>query len=276
MKKAAKAAANLLPPLSDIERLEVTKIHSIFEASNNITYERPFRSPHHSASSVAVVGGGSSPKPGEISLAHLGILFLDELPEYPRSILESLRQPMEDRQITISRTSYRIRFPADFMLVATMNPCPCGYLGDSQSECTCTHQQITSYQKRLSGPLLDRIDLVIPVSRASSDDLLSKRPVSNLLHAEAQRLIMKAIGVQQKRYNCCNRYNSSASSDEIDTLFNMRNDAREILIMANDKLKLSTRSYFKVIKVARTIADMEESDEITSSHISEALLYRKR
>ncbi len=272
----AKAAANLLPDLSNDEKLAITKIHSLTEATNDVASERPFRSPHHTASATSIIGGGNHPKPGEISLAHLGVLFLDEMPEYPRNVLESLRQPMEDRQITISRTGYKAKFPADFMLVATMNPCPCGYLGDPDHECTCTMQQIASYQKRLSGPLLDRIDLVVPVNKVPNDDLLDNKTLSNLQHSEAQKSIETAIRRQQERYKCCNFYNTAATTDVILTTFNLSTPAKDLIARANQKLALSARSYFKVIKVARTIADIANSEEILPNHVSEALQYRKR
>ncbi|MEI6237658.1 MAG: YifB family Mg chelatase-like AAA ATPase, partial [Candidatus Saccharibacteria bacterium] len=190
----AKTLANLLPELSKEEQIAVTKIHSLAgNISGEVVKNRPFRSPHHTASPISMIGGGSHAKPGEISLAHTGVLFLDEIPEYSRSTLESLRQPIEDRKIDISRASAHVTYPSDFMLVATMSPCPCGYLGDKTKECVCTNTQIMAYQKRLSGPLLDRIDLTINVSKVPSESLLTTETLNNSQHITAYGLIKSAI-----------------------------------------------------------------------------------
>ncbi|MDR0397908.1 MAG: YifB family Mg chelatase-like AAA ATPase [Candidatus Nomurabacteria bacterium] len=270
----AKAAVNLLPPLSDTEKLAVTKIHSVAGDIDNIVHERPFRAPHHSASATSVIGGGSKPKPGDISLAHLGVLFLDELPEYPRNVLEALRQPLEDKNVTISRTRYKLNYPADFMLIATMNPCPCGFLGDPDHECTCTSTQILAYQKRLSGPLLDRIDLVVSVSRVANKDLNTPVLLSDSQHKKALSEIQTSLSQQRERFSCSNIYNSSLSSHDTSVKLHVDDNARHILDVASDKLKLSARAYFKVIKVAQTIADMQGDEAITETHIGEALQYR--
>ncbi len=269
----AKALVDLLPPLSLHEQIEVTKLHSLSgEMASEALLSRPFRTPHHTASHISLIGGGRNPVPGEISLAHLGVLFLDELPEYPRASLEVMRQPLEDREIHIARANSRVNFPANFMLVATQNPCPCGYYGDDLQECNCSTTQILQYQKKISGPLLDRIDLVVHVGRVPHDELL-KKSKSNV--ADTLRLdIKRARTTQQKRYSSSTTSNATLSSQQIKKQFTLSEDVRNLLAQASQKLHLSTRSYFKIIKIARTIADLEQQDHISTKHISEALQYR--
>ena len=272
----ARALNNLLPPLQDSEIIEVTKLHNLGgESIDEIITRRPFRSPHHTASQASIIGGGTKAKPGEISLAHRGTLFLDELLEYPRSILESLRQPLEDRTISVSRTQGKYQYPADFILVGTMNPCPCGYYGDNEKACSCTSMQILNYQKRLSGPLLDRIDLTISVSRVAHEDLLGNKSLSDKQHKAYRSMIENAIAYQQNRYSSSNMYNGSITSQDIDKHISLKPEVKAFLVSSAKKLDLSARSYFKIIKVARTIADIDGDQDIETKHIAEALSYRQ-
>ena len=272
----ARAAANLLPNLSTEEKIAITKIYSIANNSSEVITSRPFRSPHHTASSVSIIGGGAHATPGEISLAHLGVLFLDEIPEFPRSVLEALRQPLEDKSISISRANQKTTYPANFMLIATMNPCPCGYAGDPTHQCTCTSNQILAYTKKLSGPLFDRIDMNISVNKVDNSDLLKPLKNSSEEHTVVKNKIAEAIKRQRSRYNRNDFYNSSLSSHEVSTLLKLSKSAEQFLYHASKKLDLSARSYFKVIKVARTIADLDDSPEITEKEIAESLTFRKR
>ena len=272
----ARAAANLLPDLTPKEQISITKLYSIANLSNEVISERPFRSPHHTASSVSVIGGGATALPGEISLAHHGVLFLDEIPEYPRSVLESLRQPLEDKKISISRANRKTTYPADFMLIATMNPCPCGYAGDPTHECTCSSNQIENYKKKLSGPLFDRIDMNIFVQKVDNADLLKPLPNKTNEHDVVKNKIKDAVERQQYRYKKSGFYNSDLSSHQVSSLLSLSKPAEQLLYTASEKLNLSARSYFKVIKVAQTIADLDGAEQISEAHVSEALSFRKR
>ena len=271
----AKVAANLLPDLTPNEMIDITKLYSIAGIlTGEAVATRPFRGPHHTASATAIIGGATGP--GEISLAHKGILFLDEIPEFPRSVLEALRQPLEDKQIVISRANQRSVYPADFMLVATMNPCPCGYLGDPTKECRCTEAQIQNYQKKLSGPLFDRIDMNVTAEKVDNTDLLKDLPESNREHTVVKNNITEAIARQKARYGQDGKYNSSLSSFEVSQKLKMEPAAEKLLFEASERLNLSARSYFKTIKVAQTIADLDGADVINVSHLAEALTFRRR
>lgn len=271
----AKTAANLLPELTPDEKISITKIFSLAGlATDEIIEARPFRAPHHTASATSVIGGAAGP--GEISLAHKGLLFLDEIPEFPRSVLEALRQPLEDKKIVVSRASRKTTYPADFMLVATMNPCPCGYLGDPTRECKCSDAQIRNYQKRLSGPLFDRIDMYIEVEKVDNADLLSPLETNTGEHGVVKNNITGVVQLQEKRFGRAGFYNSSLSSFEVSTKLKLEPAAKQILKDASERLNLSARAYFKVIKVAQTIADLDNSEMILTKHLAEALTYRKR
>lgn len=269
----AKALAGLLPTPTYDELFAITKIHSLTGDTDEIITTRPFRSPHHTASFVSMVGGGSKPLPGEISLAHHGVLFLDEIPEYPRQSLEALRQPLEDREIHVSRAASRVTYPANFMLVATKNPCPCGYYGDETRECECTQQQILNYQKRISGPLLDRIDMVVNVSRVSQERLLEKSETDS---TEAETLRSQINNAREKQVlRNDGATNASLSNKTLIAKSGLTPAAKNLLTTAADRLQLSARGYFKIVKIARTIADLNGCENITEAEISEALQYRQ-
>lgn len=270
----AKALRSILPPPTIEEQIVITKIYNIAGlGGEEIMTERPFRAPHHTSSYISLIGGGAVSKPGEISLAHLGVLFLDELPEYSRSSLEALRQPLEDHKVNISRTGSRVTYPANFMLVATKNPCPCGFYGDPTRECSCSSAQLSSYQKKLSGPLLDRIDMIVPVARVDHRHLLTNKNSSSLLEDAKQR-VTQARKAQRTRYKQGTITNSSLGSQDITKYITLTPEVKKLLEHASGKLQLTARSYFKIIKVARSIADLDDSPEITAAHVSEALQYR--
>jgi len=273
----AKCFASILPPLELKEALELTKIYSIsglLPQNMPLMTERPYRSVHHSASAVGIIGGGSNPKPGEITLAHRGVLFLDEIVEFPRGVLEVLRQPLEDGEVVISRAQVSIKYPADFMLLGAMNPCPCGFLGDSQKACTCSEFQIQRYRSRLSGPLLDRIDLQIEVPRLLPEELLNMQTEAEP-SSEIRKRIIKARKVQAQRYeNTPILTNSELNADLIKKFCQIDENSKTMLKSAILKFNLSGRSYDRILKLARTIADLEEAKGITQTHIAQALQYR--
>ncbi len=273
----ARALADLLPPLTIGEQLDVTKLHSLAQQiGEEIVTERPFRSPHHSASVTALLGGGARAKPGEVSLAHHGVLFLDELLEFPRATLEALRQPLEDRQISLARSYTRVTYPADFILVATTNPCPCGFLGDTTHACSCSSVQIMNYQKKLSGPLHDRIDMHVPVSRVAHTSLLAQNTLHHKQHITLIEHIFYATEQQKNRYKSNLIYNGNCSHVGIKQRLKLSPEALALLDQAATKLELSARSYFKIIKVGRTIADLDRSPTIQPQYIAEALQFRSQ
>jgi len=272
----ARTITTILPPLSFEEALEVTKIFSVAGRLNQtepIVTNRPFRSPHHTASSAALVGGGNHPRPGEITLAHRGVLFLDELPEFHRDVLESLRQPLEDGIITVARASSALEFPARFMLVAAMNPCPCGYLTDQIKRCVCSPGQISKYKRRISGPLLDRIDLHIEVPPMQFDKMTGQQA------GEDSRIIrervIKARKIQEKRFDQEKILtNSEMSGKHLKKYCQIDSTGQNILKTAINNLHLSVRSYHRILRISRTIADLSESNHIQANHIAEAIQYR--
>lgn len=273
----AKCFASILPPLELSEALELTKIYSIsglLSSDEPLMTKRPFRSVHHTASANGIIGGGSNPKPGEITLAHRGVLFMDEIVEFPRQVLEVLRQPLEDAKVVISRTNHSITYPAKFMLLAAMNPCPCGYMGDKEKQCTCTEFQISRYLSRLSGPLLDRIDLQIEVPKLTSDELLNSAK-SEESSADIRKRVINARKVQTERYkNDGILTNSELTPKLIKKYCKIDNETEKIFKTAIIKYQLSGRKYDRILKLARTIADLENSMDIKQNHLMQALQYR--
>ena len=317
----ARVAANLLPPPSPQESISITKLHSLGASTDQIHAQRPFRAPHHTASPTALLGGGPHALPGEVSLAHHGVLFLDELPEFPRNLLEALRQPLEDKTITISRSEQRVLYPTDFMLIATMNPCPCGFFGDPVHPCTCPPHILERYRRKLSGPILDRIDLIINVEKVdlahltaasnthltnTSNTHLATVPSTRLTslpstpsadpaqphhphvkitqtdtttppeHLFAQKAILAAATRQHHRYADFTTYNSSLTPQALTSSLRITPAARAFLTTAAKQLDLSARAYFKVLKVAQTIADLDGLTEVDTEQISESLSFRQR
>jgi magnesium chelatase family protein len=273
----AKRIPGILPPLSLVEALETTKIHSVsgrMANDSSLLTSRPFRSPHHTISDVALVGGGAFPQPGEISLSHNGVLFLDELPEFKRTVLEVMRQPLEDRVVTISRAKFSVDFPASFMLIASMNPCPCGFYNHPEKECLCGPGIVQKYLNKISGPLLDRIDLHVEVTPVKFEELSNqtKSETSNLI----RKRVIHARKIQSERYadmphiHC----NAQINPKQIRKFCSLSPTGQGLLKKAMEKLELSARAYDRILKVARTIADLEASNEVQSAHIAEAIQFR--
>jgi magnesium chelatase family protein len=273
----AKRLPTILPPLSLSESLETTKIHSVagrLGKDASLVAVRPFRSPHHTISSVALVGGGTNPQPGEISLAHNGVLFCDELPEFNRSVLEVLRQPLEDRHITIARAKYSIDYPASFMMVASMNPCPCGYYNHPTKPCVCTPSQVQKYLNKISGPLLDRIDIQVEIVPVPFDELTKSTPAES--SATIRERVIRARQIQQQRFaNEPGIHSNAQMTPRLLQKYAQPDErGKAMLQSAMDRLNLSARAYDRILKVARTIADLDGSDTIQSMHIAEAIGYR--
>lgn len=273
----AKAFSHLLPDLSFEEKLEVTSIYSIGGILNDGLIEKPpFRSPHHTASYVSLVGGGSNLKPGEVTLAHKGVLFMDEFPEFDKKVLESLRQPLEDKVVTVSRAKGSARYPANFILIATMNPCPCGNYNVKGKECVCSAVAIEKYRRKLSGPIVDRIDLWVEVSKIEYEKLTEERG----LHESTEKIkprVLKARKIQENRYKKLkNKTNAEISSKDLIKEIKLSEKVKELLNESAKKLDLSARSYHRIIKLARTIADLEGVKDIEERHVLEALQYRPK
>ena len=275
----AKCFPSILPPLTFEESMELTKIYSIsglINPQNPLITDRPFRSVHHTASAIGIIGGGSNPKPGEITLAHRGVLFLDEFVEFPRNVLEVLRQPLEDGKIVIARAKTRLEFPSDFILLAAMNPCPCGYLGDSEKNCTCSDFQIKQYRAKLSGPLLDRIDIVIDVPRLKLDELTdNKTDINAESSAQIRERVVKARNIQLERYKGLGIYTNSELTPKLIKKYCILDDTSSMLIKeAVKKFNLSARAYDRLLKLSRTIADLDGAENIQANHVAQAIQYR--
>ena len=273
----AKRLPGILPPLSLAESLETTQIHSVagmLERGTSLIAQRPFRGPHHTISQVALVGGGNTPQPGEISLAHNGVLFLDELPEFNKSTLEVMRQPLEDRRITISRAKYTVEYPCSFMFVASMNPCPCGYYGDPTHHCVCTPGQIQRYMNKISGPLLDRIDIQIEITPVPFKEIANTQQGES--SATIRERVIRAREIQEQRFRDHKGiyFNSQMSERMIHQYAEPDDKSLDLLHMAMERLSLSARAYSRILKVARTIADLDASDKVQTHHIAEAINYR--
>jgi magnesium chelatase family protein len=272
----AKRLATILPPLTLTEALETTKIHSVagrLGKGATLMTARPFRTPHHTISDIALVGGGGVPQPGEISLAHNGVLFLDELPEFKRAVLEVMRQPMEERRVTISRAKVSIDFPANFMLVASMNPCPCGYYNHPEKECTCGPGNVQRYLSKVSGPLLDRIDLHVEVTPITFDEMTARK--GNETSQAIRERVVRARGLQSLRFegkpiHC----NAMMASNTVKEVCKITDEGRSMLKKAMEKLGLSARAYDRILKVSRTIADLDGKEHILIDHLAEAINYR--
>lgn len=272
----AKTFPSILPELSLEEALEITKIYSVSGKLRDCSLikNRPFRSPHHTASDVAMIGGGQRPGPGEISLSHRGVLFLDEFPEFPKKVLEALRQPLEDGVVTVSRASGSLQFPAKFILIASMNPCPCGYLGDNRHNCSCSAMQISSYRKKLSGPIMDRIDMQMEVPRLSIEELSSDAKEES--SQDIKKRIEKARAIAIERLSGHKIFTNAEMSSQLTKKCSLSKEALSLLDNAAKNLGISARAYFRIIKLGRTIADLEDSSTVKQEHIAEALQYREK
>ncbi|MBW2129300.1 MAG: YifB family Mg chelatase-like AAA ATPase [Deltaproteobacteria bacterium] len=272
----AKRLSTILPELAFEEALETSKVYSVMglmPRGKGLIQTRPFRAPHHTISDAGLIGGGKNPKPGEVSLAHNGVLFLDELPEFRKNVLEVLRQPMEDREVTISRASSSVTYPANFMLVAAMNPCPCGFLGDPKRECTCTRLQIQRYRSKISGPLMDRIDIHTDVPAVPFKDLASED--AGETSAEILGRVKKAREIQKERFSRLKVHvNADMESRHIRRYCSLEAGSMDLLENAMDRFALSARAHARILKISRTIADLEGSPEIRSHHVAEAIQYR--
>ncbi len=273
----AKRLPTILPPFTLQESLETTKIHSVtgsLDSNEALMSSRPFRKPHHTISDVALVGGGAFPQPGEISLAHNGVLFLDELPEYKRTVLEVMRQPLEDRKVTISRAKFTVDYPASFMLVAAMNPCPCGYYNHPEKDCVCSPGVVQKYLNKISGPLLDRIDLHVEVTPVNFDELASSENTEN--SSSIRERVIAAREIQEKRFEKSDHVfaNAHMESKKLREVCQIGSDSVALLKTAMEKLGLSARAYDRILKVSRTIADLSGSNDIQAAHIAEAIQYR--
>jgi magnesium chelatase family protein len=273
----AKRIPTIIPPLSLEEAIETTKIHSIaglLDAEKSFVSTRPFRPPHHTISDIGLLGGGAFPNPGEVSLAHNGVLFLDELPEFKRSALEVMRQPLEDGKVTVSRAAGSVTFPSEFMLVAAMNPCPCGYFGDLKRECRCGPSQVQRYRQRVSGPLLDRIDLHIEVPAVEYRDVASERAEET--SAAIRERVIRARQRQQERFRSDAKVSCNArmATRHLKQYCKLTQDSQELIRVAMNELNLSARAYDRILKVSRTIADLDGKTEISPEHVSEAIQYR--
>ncbi|MDL1970749.1 MAG: YifB family Mg chelatase-like AAA ATPase [Candidatus Desulfofervidaceae bacterium] len=272
----ARRLPTILPPLTFEEALETTRIYSVaglLPPGQALITKRPFRAPHHTISDAGLIGGGQVPKPGEVTLAHNGVLFLDELPEFKRNVLEVLRQPLEDGEVTISRVGATITYPARFILIASMNPCPCGYLGDPRHQCTCTYLQIQRYRAKVSGPLLDRIDLHVDVPAVDYREL--KQPLQGETSAQIRERVEQARRIQIQRFQKAGIYcNAQMGSKLVNTICVLDNAGQKLLEAAMEKLGLSARAYTRILKIARTIADLEGEERILPQHVAEAIQYR--